>query len=62
MTIGQHIRLAGAVTCIIAVLLNNLLLNFLGLMIIAVGVVVHIDQLEKRVQALETKGVDDEEA
>lgn len=61
MTLGQHIRLAGAVTCIVAALLNNLLLNFLGLMVVAIGMVVHIDNLERRLQALESKGATDDE-
>lgn len=62
MNIWEHVRLAGAVTCIIAALFNNLLLNLFGLMIVAIGTVGHVSNLEKRLAALEAKGVNDEEA
>ena len=62
MTFGQHVRLAGAVVCIIAFFASSLLLNFIGLIVMAIGVVLHIDNLEKRVAALEPKEKDDEEA
>lgn len=62
MNFWNHVRAAGAVTVIIAYFLNNLLLNLIGLMIIAVGVVGHVSNLEERVKALENKGVNDEEA
>lgn len=62
MTFGGHIRMAGAVTTIIGVLIGNLLINILGLMIMAVGVTVQVDTLEKRVSELESEGETDEKA
>lgn len=61
MNIWEHVKLAGAVLCIIAAFMNSLLLNFVGLMIAALGVMGHVNQLEYRLKLLELKGEKDEE-
>jgi len=60
MTFGQHIRLAGATVVIVSFFMNNLLLNFIGLIIMAIGVTVQVDSLERRIAALELKGRSDD--
>lgn len=60
MTLGGHIRLAGSVVVIVAFFTHSLVLNLLGLCIMAIGVTVQVDGLEKRVMALEPKENDDE--
>ena len=62
MSIWQHIRLSGAVVIILAAFLNNIMLTFIGLMIQFVGVIGSVSSLEARVAALESKGVNNEEA
>lgn len=61
MTFGGHIRLAGAVVVILSFFLKNMALNFLGLMIMAIGVTIQVDSLERRVAALEPKEKDNDE-
>lgn len=60
MTFGQHIRLAGAVVVIVAFFMHSLMLNLLGLVVMAIGVTVQVDALERRVAALEPKEDEDE--
>jgi hypothetical protein len=43
----KHIRLAGTVTCLVAAIISNVLLSFIGLMLIAAGVVGGLDRLER---------------
>ena len=62
MNIWEHIKVAGAVVCIVAALLNNLALNLLGLLIATIGVMGHVTNLEYRMKLLENKGDEDEEA
>ena len=61
MNIWEHIKLAGAVVCIIAALLNDLALNLLGLFVAAIGVMGHVTNLEQRMKLLESKGDEDNE-
>lgn len=60
MTFGRHIRLAGAVVIIVAAFTNIMLLTMIGLCVMAIGAIVQIDSLEKRVAALEPKEDTDE--
>lgn len=53
MTFGQQIRLLGAAFAITAAIINSMMLALIGLCTMATGVVLHIDNLEKRVKALE---------
>ena len=55
MSFGQHIRFAGAIMTIIGTLSNTGLVTFLGFMIIAIGIVVHLDNIEHRMRILEEK-------
>ena len=61
MTFGGHIRLAGAVVVILSFFLKSMPLNLVGLMIMAIGVTVQVDSLERRVAALEPKEDEREE-
>lgn len=61
MTFGKQVRLAGAVTCIIAAVTNTIVLNLIGLLAMFIGVVIQVDNLEQRLIALEPKGDNDDE-
>lgn len=61
MTFGGQIRLAGAVVAIIGAVSNTVILSALGLCIMAIGVTVQVDSLERRVAALEPKEDTNEE-
>lgn len=62
MTLGKHIRLAGAIACIVGAITNTLILNLIGLLVMFIGVVVQVDNLDRRIAALEPKGDTDEQA
>lgn len=60
MTFGKHIRVAGSVVIIVAFFMHSLILNLVGLAIMAIGGLWQVDSLERRVEALEAKGSTDE--
>lgn len=62
MTFGKQVRLAGALICIIGAVTNTLVLNIIGLFAMFIGVVIQVDNLEQRIEALEPKEKEDEEA
>jgi len=62
MTFGGQVRLAGAVVVIIGALANVIVLNLVGLCIMAIGVTIQVDKLEKRVAELEPKENTNDEA
>lgn len=61
MTWGKRIRLAGAVACIVGAVTHILLLNLIGLLVMFIGVVAQVDNLERRVEDLEPKEDTNEE-
>lgn len=61
MTFGGQIRLAGAVVSIIGAITNIVVLSLVGLMVMAIGAIWQIDTLERRVNALESKGNSNDE-
>lgn len=55
----KHIRLAGAVTCIVGAIMGNVMLSFIGLMIVASGVIGAVDRIERIMDTLTKKEDDD---
>jgi hypothetical protein len=62
MTFGAQVRLAGSVIVLAGFAMHNMLANFIGLAVMALGATIQIDNLERRVKELEPKGDDDEQA
>lgn len=60
MRFGKQIRLAGAVVCIIGAVSNTLILTLIGLLSMASGVVLQVDNLDARLEALEPKQEEDD--
>lgn len=53
MTFGANVRLAGAVVSIIGAVANTAILSLIGVCIMAIGAILQIDALERRVKELE---------
>lgn len=60
MKLCQHIRLAGAVTCIIGAVTSMLIVTAIGLMLVSIGAIWQLDLLEARLSALEKGDETDE--
>ncbi len=50
MNSWKHVRLAGAVVCITAAFLHNIVLSLFGLLLIAVGVINGLHRLERFIE------------
>lgn len=59
MTFGKQVRLAGAVVCIVGAVTNITILNIIGLLVVFLGVIFQVDNLERRIEDLEPKGEDE---
>lgn len=59
MTFGKQVRLAGAVVCIVGAVTNITILNIIGLLVVFLGVILQVDNLERRIEYLEPKGEDE---
>lgn len=62
MTFGAQLRMAGSVIVIASFFMDNrLLVNLIGLTVVALGTVLSVDMLERRIAALEPKEENDNE-
>lgn len=59
MTFGKQVRLAGAVVCIVSAVTNTTILSLIGLFVVFLGVILQVDNLERRIEDLEPKGEDE---